>query len=252
MFLTIKLWWFRLFPPNPGEETYRILESNSTYYQHLSPNEKNRFAARLVLFLKIIHFQAGRNFRVTLEMKIIIAAAAIQVTFGLKRYLFKYFRRIIVQPNQYQIPELRENLLGHVDKNRRTITLSWPNTEYGFHIPDDAHNVALHEMAHVILFENSLRLRVHEFFTRPHWEYWLEKAEPQFMLNQNRKNILLKEYADNNMMEMFAVSVETFFEQSEPFKKSLPELYKALVQLFQQDPSNATNPRDIVMEQQKV
>lgn len=176
-------------------------------------------------------------------MKVIIAAAAIQLTFGLKRYIFQFFRRIIIQPEQYRIPELNEKLLGHVDKNRKTITLSWANTEYGFLIPNDAHNVALHELAHVILFENSLRSRLNEFFARPHWEHWLEKAEPQFIHNQNRKNVLLKEYADNNLMEMFSVSVETFFEQSQRFKNTLPELYSALVQLLQQDPTNPGNPR---------
>jgi Mlc titration factor MtfA (ptsG expression regulator) len=245
LFLRFRQLWNRYFPIPVEEETNKLLEKHSAYYKGLALEEKQRFAARVVLFLKFIRFEGGRNFQVTREMKLIIAAAAIQVTFGLKRYIFHFFRRIIIQPDLYRIPEYNENLLGHVDKTRRTITLSWPNTEYGFMVPNDAHNVALHEIAHVILFENSLRSRVNEFFSRPHWDHWLEKAEPQFILNQHRKNVLLKEYADNNLMEMFAVSIETFFEQSQQFKKSLPELYSALVQLLQQDPSNPIDPRSL-------
>ena len=38
------------------------------------------------------------------------------------------------------------------------------------------------------------------------------------------------------MKEMFAVCVETFFEQPEDFKKNLPELYQTMVNLLRQDP----------------
>jgi Mlc titration factor MtfA (ptsG expression regulator) len=44
------------------------------------------------------------------------------------------------------------------------------------------------------------------------------------------------------MTEMFAVCVETFFEQSDAFKAELPGIYQSLVDLLQQDPSQKSNP----------
>jgi len=176
-------------------------------------------------------------------MKIIIASAAIQITFGLRRFIFIHFNTIHLSPGMYRIPEINDKLLGHVDKSKKTITLSWHNTEYGFDIPDDAHNVVLHELAHAILFENSLGLSYEEFFSRPHWDNWLIHAEKRWRFNQYRKNVLLAEYADSNLLEMFAVCVETFFEIPEKFKKLLPDLYAAMVDLLGQDPCNGEDPR---------
>lgn len=219
------------------------MESSSNYYLQLEKEQKKLFLKRIQLFLRFIRFESSSDLPVSEEMKVVIAAAAIQLTFGLRRFIFAYYTKILVRAGIYIIPEFPDRLVGHVDKSRRTITLSWPNTQFGFKVPDDAHNVALHEMAHVILFENTLRLRFNEFFSRPHWDYWMSHAEKQFMINQKRKNVLLAEYADRDLVEMFAVSVETFFEQPDKFKSALPELYKALVLLLKQDPGKKANPR---------
>lgn len=217
----------------------------STYFSLLAPGEKLRFLYRVQLLGRFIHFEAKPGIRLSIEMKLMILSAIVQLTFGLKRFIFAYYQKIILEPGLYRMPDYREKFLGHVDKRSRTVTLSWPYTRYGFAVNDDAHNVALHEMAHVILFENTLRLRTNSFFTYQDWEYWLSKAEPRFILNQKAKNILLSEYADKNLMEMFAVSVETFFEKPDEFKSELPELYNALVRLLRQDPTNQSDPRGI-------
>jgi Mlc titration factor MtfA (ptsG expression regulator) len=240
---TVKLYWHTIFPPSPDQEIIDILEKNFTYYSALITPEKKRFENRLLLLLNFIEFKSSTSEPVTKEMKTIVAGALVQLTFGLKRYILKYFKTIIIQPGLYNIPELKEKLLGHVDKSKKTITLSWPNTSYGFQVSNDAHNVALHELAHVLLFENTMRLGFEEFFSRTNWTRWLERAEDEFIKNQSRKNILLSEYADRNLLEMFSVSVENFFEKADEFREVLPELYDSLVNLLKQDPANSSNPR---------
>ena len=212
------------------------------YYRALKTSEKKRFSKRVSHFLMVMKFRGKGGIILTDQMKMLIAGAAIQMTFGLRKYLFSYYRRIYIMPDIYNIPELKEKLIGHVNKSRRSITLSWPGVRWGFEVGDDAHNVVLHEMAHVILFENTLRLRMNEFFSRLNWEHWLEEAEKEFILNQHRPNVLLSEYADKNLMEMFAVAIETFFEQPGKFKRHLPRLYDSLVKLLMQDPTNAADP----------
>ena len=240
--ILLKMLYYYLFPLREDPLIRAILEQRQPYFQALQANEKTRFARRVGYFLQFMRFSSPANLRLTAEMKILIAGAAIQLTFGLRRYLFRYYRKLMVMPGLYTLSGFQENFIGHVDKSNRSITLSWPGVQLGYEIRDDAHNVALHEMAHAILFENTLRLEFNEFFSRVNFDSWLLEAETQFLKNQNRPNILLSEYADKNLMEMFAVSIETFFEKPDMFKKHLPGLFNALVQLLKQDPGQAENP----------
>ena len=43
-------------------------------------------------------------------------------------------------------------------------------------------------------------------------------------------------------MELFSVSLETFFEKPEYFENNEPEFYLSLCQLLKQDPRNKLNP----------
>ena len=242
MFTGLQLLYFKFFPPKTDPEIRDILNVHSSYFQNLEEAEKERFISRVVLFQKFVRFRSASRYSISKSMKIIIASAAIQLTFGLKRFIFRYYKNILVFPGQYKIPEYSENLLGHVDKQRRTISMSWPSITFGFEVPDDAHNVALHEMAHVILFENTLRLSFNEFFSRVNWDLWLEVAGRRFIWLQTNRSPVLKPYAARNLMEMFAVSVETFFEKPEQFQKHLPQLYAAMSRLLMQNPLNEKKP----------
>jgi Mlc titration factor MtfA (ptsG expression regulator) len=242
MFTGLILLRYKLFPLKVDPLIDQVLENHLPYFKDLNRQEKKRFANRVQLFLKFIKFNSSSDFRITPEMKIIMSGAAVQFSFGLKRFIFRYYRNIFIMPSKYRIPELSNNLLGHVDKTKQTITLSWPNIEYGFAITDDAHNVALHEIAHVIIFENTLRLGYEEFFSRFDWDNWMNEAQKRFLIMQTQKSKVLSNYANTNLLEMFAVSVETFFEQPAKLQEHLPDLYAALMKLFNQDPRNRTNP----------
>ena len=109
-------------------------------------------------------------------------------------------------------------------------------------MPDDAVNVALHEMAHVLEFENSYRTLFDKFFKQVNWNEWAQVAFQKMHTIRAKQNYFLKSYGGINMSEMFAVCVETFFEQPADFKKSLPELYQTLVTLLRQNPLNAEDP----------
>jgi len=242
MLTNLRLAFYGLFPPKAVKGTVEALDRYSSYYRYLSQPEKERFLRRLYLFLRFVRFHSAPGLVLDERMKIIIAGAAVQFTFGLRRFIFRHYQTIQLMPNQYHIPEFSADLLGHVDRNRRTITMSWPSLEHSFLVPDDAFNVALHEISHVILFENTLRFRYEEFFSRISWDEWNLEAEKKWKFMQYHKSRVLREYAGKNMLELFAVSIETFFEQPELFKKHLPRLYGALSRLLKQDPTNRAEP----------
>ena len=171
--------------------------------------------------------------RVTEEMKIIIGSAIIQITFGLDRYLLEHFDRIYVLPRPYRFKGFQEPLLGHVDFKEKVICFSWKDVQEGFEVPDDAVNVALHEMAHVLEAEHELSGLYQEVFPPKIWTEWEAVSKQILMQLQAGQLPLLKKYAAKNRIELFAVCIETFFEQPEPFKKELPGLYDLMCRMLQ-------------------
>ena len=74
------------------------------------------------------------------------------------------------------------------------------------------------------------------------YSQWRKHAMEKLLTVRERKNKFLKDYSGRNMLEMFAVSVEAFFEQSQQFQQKIPGLYDALADLLNQNPINESNP----------
>jgi hypothetical protein len=86
------------------------------------------------------------------EMPVLISAAAVQLTFGLKKFLLPNFEFIHVYPQEFMrvresICFLEGNVSGH------TINLSWKHFLQGYSTPDDGQNVGLHELAHALYYQ---------------------------------------------------------------------------------------------------
>jgi len=68
---------------------------------------------------------------------------------------------------------------------------------------------------------------------------------------QNGYKNLLGDYAGTNYHEFWAVSVEVFFENPVRLKHELPELYKAMTKVLNQNPLEfASTKTTIIMQQQ--
>ena len=86
-------------------------------------------------------------------MKVLIASAFTQITFGLKKNRLAVFKSINVVPQPYSYLHTDLLFYGDTNYNTKTINLCWPLVEKGFTIPDDAMNLAIHEFGHTILLE---------------------------------------------------------------------------------------------------
>lgn len=219
----------------------RYLSYYSSYYRNLNHRLKRLFRKRTYISSQFIDFRPIEFDEVTEEMKILITSALIQMTFGLNKYILRRFKTIYVVPNTYRFQQY-EALLGHVDYSANVIVMSWPSVTEGFVIPDDAFNVALHELSHALQAENQERLFYNRFFNAVKLEEFNEAGAQKLYDIRAKRHNYLREYAGINMIEFFAVSVETFFEQPEEFKTQLPKLYKILVNLWRQDPCMSENP----------
>ncbi|MGG9972560.1 zinc-dependent peptidase [Ferruginibacter sp. SUN002] len=212
-----------------------VLNKRFPYYTKLNGSEKDKFISRLQKFIEsrtfIIHDESGFK-----EMPILISATAIQLSFGFEKYLLPDFPNIHIYPEEFLgvHPSIRY-LEGNVSGN--SINISWKHFLNGFKIPDDGQNVGLHEMAHAYHFQNFETGRHEdEDFTRsfPNFNLYANKA---FAQESTSVNDLYTDYALRNFQEFWAESVEIFFEKPTQMKNTYPELYSAMCDLLNQQPS---------------
>ena len=233
----------KYFKKHDKGDYVNILNKYNDYFENLSANNKEKFIDRLIAFLNTAEFKDTRHLKVNTKMKVIIASAFIQITFGLKKYRLQKFYRIFVAPQSYNYRSMGKQLFaGDVNTETNIISLAWPAVERGYEIPDDAVNIALHEFGHCLAIENFSRYYFENFFSERDWDLYKEKAVKKLQIIQNKENIVIRAYGGTNLMELFAVSIENFFERPQYFKDNIPDYYNSLSNLLNQDPINKSNP----------
>ncbi|MBA4054074.1 MAG: DgsA anti-repressor MtfA, partial [Marivirga sp.] len=149
----------------PVPQRYRdILQKYFPYYQNLTDQDKAEFEGKVCLFLYGKRFIPRDISEVTIEAKVLIAATAVQLTFGLSDVYLRHFSKILVYPNDYYSVISKRFHKGEVNPMFGIIVLSWQSFIDGFINPTDAVNLGLHEMAHALRLENVIRNEEYQFF----------------------------------------------------------------------------------------
>ncbi len=214
------------------------LERISPFYAALPPYRKKVFSKQVKEFIFDKDWE-GRGIELTRQMKLHIAALAVQISFGLGRLLFIHFERIVVYSDEYRNRQTGKNHLGEVAPGPRLIVLSWKHFIQGEADAFDGRNLGLHEMAHALWLENKIDNAENDFMEPKILARWKELAQIEADRINNGKTAFFRKYAGRDQAEFFAVAVEYFFEQPGAFKQELPELYVTLASLLKQDPAIA-------------
>jgi Mlc titration factor MtfA (ptsG expression regulator) len=210
--------------------------SEISYYRNLPPNLKHSFELRVVKFILEKEFLSHPNQTIGLYHKVKIAAAAVQVTFGLNNFLLNHFTRIYLFPKAYYSPINKEFHKGEVNLNG-AILLSFEDFQTGYKIEDDGINLGLHEMAHALRFDALMGDENHSLFNF-HFAQMQLRGKIDFSELNHKQNSMLRKYAKANFEEFFAVCIENFFERPSQFKTEFPELFEKLCLLLNQNPEN--------------
>lgn len=226
----------------PTPQVYKdILQKYFGYYQQLSPQNKNKFAQKVARFIYGKRFIPRGVDEVTIEARVLIAASAVQLTFGLPNIYLAHFKRILVYPNDYYSRITKRYHKGEVNPMFGIIVLSWQSFIDGYIVPHDSRNLGLHEMAHALRLENIIRNEEYHFFDEALLAYLDTFAKDYCSRIISPDEDFFREYACTNVHEFFAVAIENFFERSAELKRQFPELYSTLVRLLNQDPMLMTN-----------
>ena len=217
-------------------ELQAILIKRFPYFNSLSETQKATFLERLQDFIanKTFKIHDDKGYK---EMPVLISAAAIQLTFGLKKYLLPNFEFIHVYPQEFMrvnesICFLEGNVSGHA------INLSWKHFLEGYANSNDGQNVGLHELAHALYYQTFIVEENVDSNFRNTFDGFNNYGNKVFEQESLPGNDLYSDYALKNFQEFWAESAEIFFEKPAQMKANYPLLYEAIKTLLNQDPYN--------------
>ena len=174
------------------------------------------------------------------EMPVLISAAAVQLSFGLDKYLLPHYKYIQIYSEEYFADgDSFRVLAGHV--SNETITVAWNHFYNGYLIPDNGINVGLHEMAHALYFQRIVARKIYERLAFKKQFANVDAACSKYHALRSCRYELYKENAFKNLQEFWADSVELFFEKPLELKRCYPDVYAQLSLLLNQDPGLAHN-----------
>ena len=206
-----------------------LLEKNSEFYRELSADGKAKVINRVVKFMQSKMF-VGEGVDVSNEMKLFISFAAIKLTFGFENFLIPHLHTIHVAKQAFYSKMIGGHAKGLTFESGK-MYLSWEDVVDGIRDPDDGIHLAVHEMAHALKIDTIKGSPAKECFAY-YLNTWLKHAKKQ--LKSDDKSGFLRDYAQTNLHEFFAVCLENFIERPKEFFRQEPQLFSYTCYLLNQ------------------
>jgi Mlc titration factor MtfA (ptsG expression regulator) len=202
-----------------------ILRQKFHFYNNLTEQEKAYFHHRVACFLEKYQFIPRDGFTITEEVKTLVAATYVMLTFGIRRYLTDSFDKVIIYPGEYLSSQSQEYYKGEFNPRMKAVVFSWKDFIEGYEISNDNLNLGIHEFSHVIHCHSmnnndASSLAFKKYYTQLYKEV---NYEP------NREKLISSDYfriyAYTNPYEFVSVIIEHYFETPLEFQSKFPELY---------------------------
>ena len=224
-----------------SEKHVSFLSKNFSFFQKLPSESKKVFQKRVAYFISTKKFIPRKMDKVTWEMKVLVAASAIQLTFGYPKVNLSFFKNIVIFPESFFSSSNQAFHKGEVNPKMKAIALSWKDFVEGY-LSLDGRNLGLHEMAHALHLENRIRNEEYNFLDKKWLKDWEQHAQKTMAEINLGEESFFRQYGGANREEFFAVAVENFFERPIEFKEKHPFTFRTLSLLLRQDPSILEKP----------
>lgn len=204
-----------------------ILSQKIKFYNNLSPKHKSYFEHRVYKTINRTEF-IGKQLDVSDEMKVVISATLVKLTFGLRDYRINSVERILIYPEEFYSQTNKTYHKGEFNLGYRALILSWKDVLQGYHIGDDNLNLAVHEFIHAIHFHYmNVRRRSTSsaIFLGSFYELTQDLDKNMVLKEELITSKYIRDYAFTNQFEFLAVIIETFIETPQEFKSQFPEIY---------------------------
>jgi Mlc titration factor MtfA (ptsG expression regulator) len=222
-----------LFKNKLTENQRRYLQHEFSFYNNLNAKQQSIFRHRLATFIKNKKFIGREGVIPNDEMKVLISATAVMLTFGFRKYQIDLFNTILIYPKAYYSKMNETYHKGETNPKLRTIVFSWEDFKKGYHIGDDNLNLGIHEFGHAIhlnaFTDNDISSQIFNqgFDNLTHYLQHHKMVREDLIASK-----YFREYAYTNHFEFFAVLLENFIETPVEFKNQFPRLYNIMKQML--------------------
>jgi len=232
------------------KEWRKVIQQRMPYFKQMPTDLQLQLKQHIQVFLAEKEFVGCNGVTITDEIRVTVAAQACLLLLNRKTDYYPKLTTILVYPKAFVKSQQTTNAAGlqytqdvvlageswEIGK----VVLSWQDTVKGALIPDDGHNVVIHEFAHQLDQEDGKANGAPILGKRQNYSCWSEAFSEQFALLQKQAsrgiNSLFDHYGATNPAEFFAVASEVFFEQSKPLSQQFPDLYTQLKKFYHVDP----------------
>lgn len=216
---------------NPSQKL--ILLHQFPFYAQLNSRHKTYFEHRVASFIVDKHFIGREGLQISEEMKVLISATAVMLTFGFRDFYIGLISKIFIYPDEFYSNTNQQYHRGEFNPKLETLVLSWKHFKLGLDNSTDNVNLGIHEFAHAIHL-NSVKERdiSSTIFSDSFKELTDLLAKEEDMRKSLIESRYFREYAYTNQYEFVAVIIETFIESPVEFRSQFPEIYKKTKQML--------------------
>jgi Mlc titration factor MtfA (ptsG expression regulator) len=210
-----------------------ILKNNFNFYNTLAQKEKKQFEHRTVKFIEDKTFIGRDKLIINDEIKVLISATAVMLTFGFRDFYIGLIDKIFVYPQSFYSKTNDDYHKGEFNPKLKSLVLSWEDFKLGYNIGDDNLNLGIHEFAHAIHL-NSIKERdvSSTIFKDSFTELTTLLSNNKSLRDKLVASRYFREYAYTNQFEFLAVLIEYFFETPNEFKSQFPIIYSKVKQML--------------------
>ena len=219
----IDWWWYKRNPPDLAEPLRLLLQKHYPFYQELGAEDKKRFRQRVALTLMAKDFKPQGIEFITEDIKMVVCAAEVSLTFGFEEFLLKRYENVVVYAGLFPSPKFPEifHASEYFDEDG-VLILAADHLLHGFLQPKLYYNIALHELANVFVIS-------HPELSWPKFgpESW-EKLEKISRFSK----LAIEEWIKLPQGDPLPVSIHHFFNFPKAFQAEWPEVFEVLKKNF--------------------
>lgn len=223
--------YFRLRPLNKNKKS--VLQKQFSFYNKLNSKEKKYFEHRVASFINDKDFIGRDGIVINDEIKVLISATAVMLTFGFRDFYIGLISKIVVYPNAFYSNTNQAYHKGEFNPKFGALVISWEDFKKGFSNNKDNINLGIHEFTHAIHI-NSMKERdvSSTIFSDSFKELSDMLASDEILRNKLKDSDYFRKYAFTNQFEFLAVIIENFIETPETFKAEFPFVYGKVRQML--------------------
>ena len=225
----INWWWYSRNPPKLDPPLRQILQKRNGFYQKLNPDKKKKFRERVALFMIGNDFMPQVVDSVPEDIKGVVAANAVQLTFGLPDFLFPKFEKVVIYPKPFPSPQYPKKFhTSEIFEEDGVVLFAAEQLMKSFIQSDRFYNIGLHEYAKV--FRASFPNLDYPELGEDIWE----KLEQISGFSEE----FVTKFINLEVISPGPVSIAHFFVFPDKFKRILPNIFDSYCQIFKLDPTN--------------